>query len=278
MEGINSDDSFESGLSLTADGLEAYFISTRSGGKGGRDIWAARRARVEPPGTARPEPFSEVWNVKEVNTALEEAVPSISADGLTLFWSDFPGAAARSGGKGGADIWCASRESRERFGEPERFGEAMNLGGPINTGGDDFWIRVSPRWPEDGSPVYYNRCLDLACDDPDIYQATWRVPPPPRFLRGDCNGDGAVSGVVTDAVFMLNFNFLGGPTPPCVAACDADADGAFSGTVTDAVYVLNFNFLGGQPPAGPFPQCGVSKIESDAALGCAGPPADCSGQ
>jgi hypothetical protein len=33
------------------------------------------------------------------------------------------------------------------------------------------------------------------------------------FLRGDCNGDAKVSGQVTDAVFMLNFNFLGGPPP-----------------------------------------------------------------
>jgi hypothetical protein len=104
------------------------------------------------------------------------------------------------------------------------------------------------------------------------------APPPSSgpFLRGDCNGDGAVSGVVTDAVFMLNFNFLGGPEPSCVAACDADADGAFSGTVTDAVYVLNFNFLGGPaPPVPPFPGCGLSHHESDAALGCANPLAAC---
>jgi PKD repeat protein len=115
---------------------------------------------------------------------------------------------------------------------------------------------------------------NLAFDEQSI---TFAPPETGPFLRGDCNGDGAVSGVVTDAVFMLNFNFLGGPAPPCVAACDADADGAFSGTVTDAIYVLNFNFLGGSPPAAPYPQCATTSLESDAALGCESPPAACSG-
>ena len=30
------------------------------------------------------------------------------------------------------------------------------------------------------------------------------------FLRGDCNGDGFVEGQVTDAIFLLNFNFTAG--------------------------------------------------------------------
>ena len=93
----------------------------------------------------------------------------------------------------------------------------------------------------------------------------------PGFVRGDCNGDGNVRGVVTDAVVMLNFNFLGGVTPPCLAACDANGDGQFRGSVTDAVYLLNFNFLGGPPPAEPFPACGVSVDPGDLALGCAEP-------
>jgi hypothetical protein len=91
------------------------------------------------------------------------------------------------------------------------------------------------------------------------------------FVRGDCNGDRIVSGVVTDAVFMLNFNFLGGAEPPCFAACDANRDGAFRGVVTDAVYILNFNFLGGPRPPEPFPACGASAEASDIALGCLEP-------
>jgi hypothetical protein len=96
------------------------------------------------------------------------------------------------------------------------------------------------------------------------------------FLRGDCDGDGQVGGVVTDAIFFLNFNFLGGRRPSCLAACDADRDGEVLGVVTDAVYLLNFNFLGGPPPPAPFPGCGPG-TETDAAMGCERPPAPCGG-
>jgi len=79
----------------------------------------------------------------------------------------------------------------------------------------------------------------------------------PSFVRGDCDADGRVSGIVSDAVVILAYNFLGGAEPPCLAACDANGDGRVSGGVTDAVYLLNFNFLGGPPPAAPFPACGT---------------------
>jgi len=91
------------------------------------------------------------------------------------------------------------------------------------------------------------------------------------FIRGDCNGDGAVVGQVGDAVFILNYNFLGGTAPGCLAACDANGDGAVTGQVGDAVYILNFNFLGGAAPIAPFPDCGTSTLETDVALGCESP-------
>jgi ELWxxDGT repeat protein len=108
----------------------------------------------------------------------------------------------------------------------------------------------------------------------------WHLPPDPepeplRFLRGDCNGDGEVAGSVTDAVFLLNHNFSGGPAPPCLAACDANGDGEVTGQVTDAVYLLQFSFLGGPAPPAPFPACGPGPLASDAALGCGRAPAGC---
>jgi hypothetical protein len=102
-----------------------------------------------------------------------------------------------------------------------------------------------------------------------------RLLPLAGFLRGDCNGDGKVTGQVTDAVYLLNFNFLGGRAPPCLSACDANGDGRVLGQVTDAVYLLNFNFLGGRAPPAPFPGCGPGTA-ADEALGCAAPPA-CAG-
>ena len=95
------------------------------------------------------------------------------------------------------------------------------------------------------------------------------------FIRGDCNGDGAVTGQVTDAAFLFAYNFTGGTVPPCFAACDANMDGAFVGAVTDGVYILQFNFLGGPPPPAPFPGCGTSDDPGDVALGCETPTAAC---
>jgi hypothetical protein len=62
---------------------------------------------------------------------------------------------------------------------------------------------------------------------------------------------------------------------PCAAACDANGDGAFFGSVTDAVFLLNFNFLGGVAPPRPFSDCGFGTSETDRALGCNTPPELC---
>jgi hypothetical protein len=86
------------------------------------------------------------------------------------------------------------------------------------------------------------------------------------FVRGDCDGDGQVSGSVTDVVSLLAFAFAGGESPPCLAACDVDANGAVEGT-TDAIYLLSYTFLGGEPPPAPFPRCGIGKVRAGA-LGC----------
>ena len=87
------------------------------------------------------------------------------------------------------------------------------------------------------------------------------------FIRGDCDGDGSIRGLVTDAISLLTFNFLGGPEPTCLAACDADGDGSVRGEVTDVIYLLRFNFLGGPPPPPPFPDCGAEETAGE--LGCA---------
>ncbi len=100
-------------------------------------------------------------------------------------------------------------------------------------------------------------------------RGNFEVAPDParnRFLRADCDGNGELEAV-TDAIFQLGFQFLGGEEPPCLAACDANGDGQLAG-VSDAVYVLGFQFLGGPPPAQPFPRCHRALTASDAALGC----------
>jgi hypothetical protein len=85
---------------LTADRLEVYFLSTRSGGPGNGDVWSAKRAAVTDP-----------WNapalVAEVSSASHERSPAVSADGAVL-WV----ASDRPGGQGGLDIWVSARANR----------------------------------------------------------------------------------------------------------------------------------------------------------------------
>lgn len=77
------------------------------------------------------------------------------------------------------------------------------------------------------------------------------------FVRGDCDGNGAVAGTVADALTLLSYSFTGGRRPPCLAACDADGDGTVLGNLTDAIYLLLYAFKGGTAPPAPFPECGA---------------------
>lgn len=66
----------------------------------------------------------------------------------------------------------------------------------------------------------------------------------PTFVRGDSDNDGTIS--LTDAVYTLNYLFLGGNEIGCEDAADIDDDGSI--TLTDAVYTLNYLFQGGRWP------------------------------
>lgn len=65
--------------------------------------------------------------------------------------------------------------------------------------------------------------------------------------RGDANNDGVLNQ--TDAVFITNHLFNGGPAPQCEAQADVDDDGLVA--INDAVFITNYLFLGGPPPPPP---------------------------
>jgi hypothetical protein len=75
----------------------------------------------------------------------------------------------------------------------------------------------------------------------------------PRFRRGDVERNGSVG--LADAIAILNWLFLRGPSPACLDAADADDNGQVN--LTDAVSLLGFLFLGAgePPPPGPY-TCG----------------------
>lgn len=66
----------------------------------------------------------------------------------------------------------------------------------------------------------------------------------PEYVCGDADGSQAIS--ISDAVYLINYIFAGGPPPNPVLAGDADCSHAVS--ISDAVYLINYIFAGGQTP------------------------------
>ena len=91
-------------------------------------------------------------------------------------------------------------------------------------------------------------------------------PPPagPRFVRGDADDNGVVN--LTDAIFNLNYLFIGGAAPTCMDSSDADNSGTLQ--LTDGIFLLNYLFIGGAPPPDPGRECGLDPEEPADGLGC----------
>lgn len=77
--------------------------------------------------------------------------------------------------------------------------------------------------------------------DSHQYILTISVPP---YVCGDADNNGQVS--ITDAVYIINAIFGGGPQPEIPEAADVDCNDAMS--ISDAVYIINFIFGGGPAP------------------------------
>ncbi len=72
--------------------------------------------------------------------------------------------------------------------------------------------------------------------------------PPSGGDCGDANGDGVVD--MTDAVYILDYLYLGGPPPTCdLPYCCADTDGSGLVDISDATTLLQHLFLGVPLPA-----------------------------
>lgn len=63
---------------------------------------------------------------------------------------------------------------------------------------------------------------------------------------GDANGDGLIN--ITDAVFLIDYIFDGGPANRPYSVCSGDANGDCLAGITDAVYLIQWIFKGGLAP------------------------------
>jgi len=103
--------------SISADELELYFNSYRPGGFGKADIWVTTRK-------TKADPWGSPVNLgPTINSPAGDKGPSISADGLSLYFNS-----ARSGGHGGQDLWVTTRKTKSA-----PWGEPVNLGLTVNT-------------------------------------------------------------------------------------------------------------------------------------------------
>ncbi len=94
-----------------------------------------------------------------LNTAALEGCPSISRDGLRLFF-----ASNRAGGYGGLDIYITTRASVD-----DPWGAPVNAGEPINTSGDEFC--PTPR--HNGRRLLYVSTRPGGCGGSDMYATRW---------------------------------------------------------------------------------------------------------
>ena len=86
-----------------------------------------------------------------------------------------------------------------------------------------------------------------------------------QFKRGDADGSGKLD--LTDAIFSLTFQFMGGTRPACMDTADADDSGKVD--LTDAIFTLTFQFMGGTAPPAPGPAtCGPDPTTTDEYVDC----------
>jgi Tol biopolymer transport system component len=147
--------------SISADGLSLYFASDRTGGYGGLgDVWVTKR-------TTRNDPWGTPVNLGPVvNSSAAEASPSISADGLSLFFCDGArgfSAPRRPGGLGDVDLWVTTRTSPDGEWQPP-----INLGPTINSTSFD----AEPAISSDGLSLYFESERPGGYGGLDIYVAS----------------------------------------------------------------------------------------------------------
>jgi len=167
---INTEN-WESQPAISADGRQLFFVSNRSGGIGGKDIWVSYKNTN---GT-----WTKAKNLgKDINTSKDDISPFLHWDNQTLYFSS-------KGliGMGGFDIFLS------RLDELGNWGKVKNIGYPINSPSDENSLIVA----KDGRTAYFASAYFIeGRSDLDLY--TFDLPQESRAREV-----AYVQGVITDA-------------------------------------------------------------------------------
>ncbi len=137
---VNSPTANEQGPALSPDGLALYFCSNRSG-SGGNDLFVSRRASPDAEWGA-PVNLGPV-----VNSAAGDCGPSLSEDGLQLFFTSARGGVAN-------DIYLATRTDPA---DDLSWGPPVPLGSAVNTAAFEFSPFVTRRYDDGSAELYFER-------------------------------------------------------------------------------------------------------------------------
>lgn len=153
----------ETSASLANNDRVLYFISSREGGYGGKDIYVVHKDRRGNWGDAR--------NLgPAINTPYDEESVFMHPDGRTLYFSSMGHSTI-----GGFDIFRARMDDNGQWGKPE------NVGMPINTPDDDLSLVLSA----DGRHGYFSSTREGGKGRHDIYQITFLGPEKPLYLSNE---------------------------------------------------------------------------------------------
>lgn len=159
---------WESQPSLSADGVTLYFVSNRSDGYGGSDIWYSTKTES---GWSKPRNLGP-----NINTPGDEQFPFIHQDGRTLYFTS-----GGLPGMGKSDIFYTRLEQG-------KWSDPVNLGYPINTHGDEWNFIVN----RTGDVAYFaSDGIEGGYGGMDIYSMELYESARPRIT-------GYVKGVVFD--------------------------------------------------------------------------------
>lgn len=211
--------------SLSSDGLTLFFTAWDSAHVT-NDIYQASRNNVGDP-WGNVVMLSSAVNVPGYN----DAMPSISSDGLRLFFNS-----NRPGGSGAFDLYLATRSSLDSPWQP-----AVNLGPQVNTAYDDKGAGIS----SDGSLLYFHSNRPGGTGAEDLYAVTvgYDSPAATTISISDATASEGRTGSASQAVFNVSL------IAPSLSAITVDYDIVGGNATADVDFVAGsgtITFAAGQ--------------------------------